>query len=203
MALYRIRQGPADNPRMRPPSAASAAPSVVAILLAAATALAGCSPTFNWREQRLLPTSLQALMPCKPDEATRTVPLGVSRVEMRMVGCETGGATFAIAYAMVAPAGVGAMLGAWQDATLANFGRVPGPDGPAGRAFVPEGALSLPQSVRIATDGRGPDGTPLSAQAAWFAATAGRETYLFQALVYASRPVPEVADTFFSALRLR
>ncbi len=181
-------------------------PSVATALLAvgaAVAALSGCSPAFNWREQRLPPTPLRALLPCKPDEATRTVPLGDAPVAMRMVGCEAGGATFAIAYVAAEPARIGALLGRWQDATLANFGQAPGPDAPAGRAFVPEGALALPQSVRIAAAGRSADGGPVAVQAAWFAGGDAGATYVFQALVYAPEPVTEAVDTFFSSLRLR
>ncbi|MEH3085570.1 MAG: hypothetical protein PGN26_03340 [Xylophilus ampelinus] len=182
---------------MRLPSAA------FPLLLALSLLSAGCSPTFNWREHRMPPTPLQGLLPCRPDEAVRTVTLGDGPVEMRMAGCEAGGATFAIAYVRADPARLGALLGRWQDATLANLGHAPGPDAPAGRAFVPPGALALPQSVRIAADGRGADGAPVSARAVWFAGGDAGATYAFQAVVYAPHPADEAADAFFAALRLR
>ena len=61
-----------------------------------------CSPTFNWREVRLDGGGIQTLMPCKPDSAERTVPLGPVPVVLHMASCETGGITYALAWAVLA-----------------------------------------------------------------------------------------------------
>ncbi|MFT4268410.1 MAG: hypothetical protein QM586_14520, partial [Xenophilus sp.] len=66
------------------------------VLLACALLAAGCDPAFNWREVPL-DDVLTALLPCKPDRASRTLPLGEAQVTLAMVGCEAGGATFAVA----------------------------------------------------------------------------------------------------------
>jgi hypothetical protein len=67
--------------------------------------LSACSPTYNWRELRPAGTPLQALMPCKPDVAERPVPLGGDATALHMHSCETGGITFAVAWADVSEAG--------------------------------------------------------------------------------------------------
>src|SRR5512134_2247565 len=90
-------------------------------LLAAGLA-AGCSPTFNWREVRAEPTPLTAMLPCKPDKATREVPMAGRRVELTALSCEAGGATFALLFADVGePARLGEVLAQWNTATLGNL----------------------------------------------------------------------------------
>ncbi len=58
--------------------------------------LAACNPALNWRQVNL--QTLNARLPCKPDSATRTVPLAGRPVEMEMMGCEADGALFAISH---------------------------------------------------------------------------------------------------------
>ena len=92
-----------------------------------------CSPTFNWRELRVDGTPLQALMPCKPDTASRPVPLGgagTAPVELHMHSCEAGGLRFAVAWADVGqPAQVAPALAAWRQASLQAI-RASGADWP-------------------------------------------------------------------------
>lgn len=65
----------------------------------------GCTPAFNWREVAFEGLPVAALLPCKPDRATRTVPLaGVPR-QMVMAGCKAGGAMFTVAVVTVADSG--------------------------------------------------------------------------------------------------
>ena len=63
-------------------------------LLAAAVPALACSPVFNWREVPV-GESLVAMLPCKPDRAERSLPMGAATVPIDMAGCEAGGATFA------------------------------------------------------------------------------------------------------------
>jgi hypothetical protein len=68
----------------------------------ALTMTLGCTPAFNWRDVAFEGLPVAALLPCKPDRATRTVPLaGVPR-QMVMAGCAAGGAMFTVAVVMVA-----------------------------------------------------------------------------------------------------
>src|SRR6478736_5364667 len=93
-----------------------------AALLTATAALAACSPTFNWRDVRAEPTSLKAMLPCKPDKGAREVPMAGRKVSLEVLGCDTGGATFAVLFADIGePARAGEVLAQWRVATLANM----------------------------------------------------------------------------------
>lgn len=156
----------------------------------------GCSPTFNWRVIRVEPTALVALLPCKPDRGTRVVPLAGKDTAMAMVGCEAGGATFAVAHADVGgPEGVAAAMTAWRSAALLNMRgqtvveqaqRVPGADG------------AVPP-VLVKATGRSAEGTPVQSQAVYFSQS-GR---VFQAVIYAETLPADVADTFFSGIKFQ
>jgi len=178
----------------------------VACLLLTAGVVA-CTPPMNWREVRPSSTRLQALMPCKPDEAVRSVNLlDGSPVQMHLAGCDAGGATFIIGWADVSRGRLGAMLGAWQDSTLTLAGVASGPDAPAGTRFVPAGTLELPQAVRLQATGLSPDGGVLPLDAAWFADSGGPGALEGQALfaaIYRAPSEPAAATSFFSGLRLR
>ena len=54
--------------------------------------LAACSPTYNWRDVRVTPASLQGMLPCKPDRGQRQVSLAGRQVDMHVLGCDAGGA---------------------------------------------------------------------------------------------------------------
>ncbi|MEY2993561.1 MAG: hypothetical protein RL357_496 [Pseudomonadota bacterium] len=78
----------------------------------------GCSPTENWRVITLYDHGVTAMIPCKPDEAQRQVPLlGVaSTLEMR--SCELAGTTYAVAWlAIQDPAQASAAVQAWLTAS--------------------------------------------------------------------------------------
>ena len=161
-------------------------------------ALSACSPTFNWREVRPEQTRLSALLPCKPDSAQRTVPLGGQATELRLLGCDAGGASFAIAVATLAPSGqagqVQAALTGWQTASLATIKASSSQTKPAKISGV---ALSEPAWF-VQTSGQRADGRAVQSQAAYF--SQGQQ--LFQAVIYAERISPEMSETFFSNLKL-
>jgi hypothetical protein len=66
------------------------------VALVSAAVLAGCSPVFNWRDVRLDTAPVLALLPCKPDHASRQINLPSGPTPLVMAGCQAGGATFAI-----------------------------------------------------------------------------------------------------------
>jgi hypothetical protein len=163
--------------------------------LAAALALAACSPTFNWRSVRAESAPLKAMLPCKPDKASRTVPMAGRQVELKVIGCEAGGATFAVlAGDVVDPSRAGEVLAQWRAATLANM-RTASSSAPD-RPFVPAGAMALPQSLRVAATGRRADGSTVDSEAVYFA----RGSYVVQAVIYADKIPAEAAGTFFDGL---
>ena len=84
--------------------------------LISAMALAACSPALNWREVRVGKSELKALLPCKPDHGSRNQRLGGQDVELKMLGCETEGALFAVASAELGDAQAALVAKAqWQE----------------------------------------------------------------------------------------
>ncbi len=162
--------------------------------------MAGCSPALNWRSVPLPDAAITVTLPCKPDQATRTVELAGMPTELAMAGCDADGATFAVSHAALADASqAGAALRHWRAAVVANLGA-----GAAATAvdapYAPRGALPLPQSVRTVVQGQRADGSPVFAQGVWFARAAGAQMRLYHAVVYTSKPRPEVAEQFFAGM---
>jgi hypothetical protein len=153
--------------------------------------LTACSPALNWREVRPEGTRLALLLPCKPDKAEKTVPLGGPATPLSMLGCDAGDATFAVAVAQLGDAAQAApVLAQWQSLTLANMKA-----GPAQVSLLK--VPGAPSAVLVKAQGQRADGTPVSGQAAYFAQGA----QVFQVVLYSARISPEVADTFFSSLK--
>ena len=174
----------------------------VSVVIGLALAGAACTPALNWREVPLPPSGANVLLPCKPDHAERSVPLGGVPTPLSVSGCEAAGATFA---AMVTTVAAGrapdALLEGWQQATLNNMkaaGEV------ARQPFHPSGALPLAHAQRVVAQGQGPDGGAVHAQAVWTASAAeGGGTELVHLVVYSDRPQPDMAEAFFAGLKWR
>ncbi|CAN5247112.1 hypothetical protein BH10PSE16_BH10PSE16_21280 [soil metagenome] len=163
---------------------------------ALALVLAACSPAFNWREVRPEGTRLNLLLPCKPDKAQKVVPLGGRPTTLAMLGCDAGGATFAVAVADVGDAAKAAsVLALWQELTLANMKAAPGSGQPLALR-IPGAPPGMP-ATRVQAQGQRADGTAVSGQAAYFA----QGSQVFQVVMYAPHITPEVAETFFSSLK--
>jgi hypothetical protein len=175
----------------------------------AAVLLAACNPTFNWRDVRPESTRLAALMPCKPDQARRPVAIGGRPVEVALMACDAGGLTFAIAVAEAESANQAPLLAAaWRQATLANLRATPAAPAAAGTSAAPparetertlalQGADPRPAPAIVQAQGRRPDGSEVTGQAAYFS----QGLQVFQAVVYGREIAPEVSDTFFSSLK--
>ena len=154
-----------------------------------------CSPSFNWRDVRPENTRLSLLLPCKPDKAEKIVPLGGQPTTLAMLGCDAGGATFAVAVADLGDeARVAGVLQQWQSLTLANMKAV----APQLMPLKLPGAGGGPAPVLVKAQGRRADGTVVSGRAAYFA----QGSRVFQVVMYAGKPLPEQAETFFSSLKL-
>lgn len=167
-----------------------------AFACAALWGLAACSPAFNWREVRPDDTALSLLMPCKPDKAQQTVPMGGQPTALRLLGCDAGGAAFAVAVADLGQAAVvPAVLLQWQAATLAGIRAAP----PTTMPFQVPGALTAPSPVLVRALGRRHDGSAVHSHALYFA----HGTQVFQVVMLASTVTPEAADMFFSSVRLK
>jgi len=166
--------------------------------LTAAALLAACSPTFNWREVPIADAGLVALLPCKPDRANRALPLGAESVQVDMAGCETGGATFAIAHASAgSPEQAEAWLKAWHAATRGQLGDAKVTEAPAAL----QRATAMPGPLRLDAQPAQPGGVPV--QVLWFAQSQKNGTVaLYQATVLGKPSSPEAPKAFFEGLRL-
>lgn len=165
------------------------------LFLAVGVLLTACSPTFNWREVRVGDAGLQAVLPCKPDQASRQLAMVGREVEMRMVGCETGGALFAVSLVDVGDAArLSEAQSQWQAAMLAAMRA----EAPQAAPYPLKGAASAPAPVRLSARGQRPDGSAVQAQAVWFA----QGTRLYHAAVYAERLGAEIVDPFLAGLEL-
>ena len=182
--------------------------------------LAACNPAMNWRETRFKDTALVAMLPCKPDQGARVVPLGGRNVSLHMTGCDAGGATFAVAYANLdGPGTAPAVLAQWRTATLANMGAVSSREVPLGgtpnatsggtpnatSGGTPSatsggtGSAASTGLLLVTAQGQRKDGSAVAMQGAWFA----KDAQVFHAVVYAERISPEVTEAFFSGLRFQ
>ncbi|MDQ0045229.1 hypothetical protein [Variovorax boronicumulans] len=167
-------------------------------LTAAAAFIAACSPTFNWREVQIADAGLVALLPCKPDRANRALPLGAESVQVDMAGCETGGATFAIAHASAgSPEQAEAWLSAWRAATRSQLGDAKVAEAPSAL----QRATAMPAPARLDAQPARPGAAPV--QVLWFAQSQKNGTVaLYQATVLGRPSSPEAPKTFFEGLRL-
>lgn len=168
----------------------------MALLLAVGGCVA-CSPTFNWRTLQPEGTPLEALMPCKPESASRMVPLVGTPVELHMHSCDTGGLTFAIAWAELADAAqTPAALASWQAASLAAI-RVDATDPSAFEAWpVKVSGASMVQGVQAR--GSGHQGQAVQAHMAFFE----KDRKIYQAAIYGARIDGAAQVAFFEGLVL-
>ncbi len=168
-------------------------PAAAALALTGVLA-AACAPAYDWREVRPADTALKAMLPCKPERAARSVGLAGGQVELRVLACDSGGATFAVSHAELGDAGRSAQaLAQWQQAAALHLrARVV-----AQSPFVPAGALELPQSQLFTLEGERPGGGKVQARSAFFA----RGSQVFQVAVYSERLGPEWEQPLFQSLR--
>lgn len=169
----------------------------VALLVTLSVGLTACSPTFNWREMRLEGASLVALMPCKPETASRDVPLLGVATGLHMHSCKAGDLTFAVAWAEL-PAGGRAEegLAQWRDATLATVRAVPG--GATDETWLPVVVGGSQAQLAIKAVGGDHQGQALQVQALFF--SQGRR--LYQAAIYGQDIDGAVSASFFEGLSL-
>jgi hypothetical protein len=155
----------------------------------------GCYPTLNWREVRPEGIPVHALFPCKPSQQMRAVTLAGATVDLTVLACVAGGATYAIGHAdMADPQRTTAALGELEDSAARNLEAA---RAPAVAARV-EGMTPNERAGRLVLHGKLPDGTKVDEQLVLFA----KDTRVFQATVLGKKIDPEAAEMFFVGLRL-
>jgi hypothetical protein len=157
--------------------------------------LLACSPTYDWREFDPDGAGLRLSFPCRPDRHARNVLAGGAKMQIEMLVCSAGDATFAVAFARLSdPAAVATTLGEWRAAALANLG---------GATATPLplqlwGATPNAQAAMLVLSGRRPDGSAVLQQAAFFA----KGLQVYQASVIGSELPAEATQTFFAGLKV-
>lgn len=152
--------------------------------------VAGCSPTFDWREVRAV-HGLFALFPCRPSVNERRLVMAGDTVTMALTSCSAGDLTFAIGRLELAEAQrVAPIKQVLLDALSVNLA-APAAAGASGTGA----ALGGLEMTRI--DGTGPDGEPMQAQSRIF----NHANTVFQATVIGRRLQPEAVDFFFSSIK--
>ena len=180
--------------------------SVLASTLA--LAMVACTPTLNWREVRL--DGLTALLPCKPDQAQRSVRLGTVDIQMDMVGCEAADALYAISHLRAQDVNQAAgLLSEWRAATLSNLHATSVHPHAFKLAKVADGAFQIPYGAQAAApdgawellwvQGQSPDASAVQSRLAWFALGAD----VYHVAVYGAQLGPQTVDMLYSDLRLQ
>jgi hypothetical protein len=153
-----------------------------------------CSPTLDWREFVPEGSGVSVTFPCRPDRHARTVRVATTRMQMDMLVCSAGDATFAVSYVDVAdPSRVSATLVDLRAAALGNVQGV----APHLVEFQIKGATPNEEAKRLTVSGRLPDGAAVQEHVAFF--TRGLRVY--QATVIGARPSPQAVETFLGGLK--
>lgn len=159
--------------------------------------ISACTPALNWREVRFESTdgsTLKAVLPCKPDTATRKQQLGGIQVDLSMMGCVANETIFTLArMPLTNPLDAPKVLAAWQAAAAANVKTNAVPS----MAATVAGAGAWPIASRVTLTG-----TTTQAQILWFAKQSSTGLTLYQAAVYGKQPNNEAITTFFESLQL-
>jgi hypothetical protein len=93
------------------------------VLLFCMLILAGCMPTFNWREVRFEEQKIAATFPGKPDSITRTIDLAGTKLPMTMHGVRVKELSYTVAWVKLPDVGsVANTLAAMQLGMLRNVG---------------------------------------------------------------------------------
>jgi hypothetical protein len=165
-----------------------------AAIVAAAACLSACSPALDWREFVPQGSGLSVNLPCRPDHHARSVVLGSATVQMNMLVCSAGEATFALSYFDVAdPARISKTLIDWRAAALGN---VQARDAQTAPLQI-KGMTPNAEAVRVSAAGRLPDGAAVQEHVAFFV----HGLRVYQAAVIGAHPSAEAVDTFFGGLK--
>ena len=168
--------------------------------------LCGCSPVFNWRDITVT-NDLRALLPCKPERATRNLEIpGIERMSVSMTGCPAGDATFALAQAEATSAAQAVTwVTAWKASTRAQW-----PDARQTEVVATIAGADPASSSRLSIvhDADTAAGTqvaeqPLRAEMLWFTRTVdATHVTVYQAMVLGKPSADDAVATFFEGLRL-
>ncbi len=134
------------------------------------------------------------LFPCRPDQHERAVQLAGSGRRMQMYSCRAAHASFSLAYVDAAqPAQVGGLLDELRGRAAANIAGV----GAARPLSVP-GATPNERSAQLRIEGRLPDGSAVTENAAFFV----KGLRIYQATSIGQAVPAQAVETFFGAIKV-
>ncbi len=158
--------------------------------------------------------ALQVMLPCKPDNAVRTVELAGAPLALSLLSCDADGANVC-RVVRHANRPCARRVWRWSIGVLPRWRALAWRCLPRARPLpallrlcrcsplCPQAPWRCPRPVRTTVQGKRPDGTAVTAHAAWFARALGSEVRVYHAVVFADKARPAVADTFFAGLELR
>lgn len=156
--------------------------------------LTACSPTLDWRETAAEGSGVVAMFPCRPDRHARTVELAGSKLQMEMLVCPAGGATYALSFAdVVEPAQVATALAELRATALRNLQAAQPQIAPAQIS----GMTPNVEALRLSVVGRLPDGAAVQEHAVFFA----KGLRVYQGTVIGAKPAPEANEIFLSSFK--
>ena len=166
----------------------------------AATLLAACNPTYNWRDYSSPDAPFRVMFPDKPSVHKRKIDVGAIKVEMTMTAVDVDGTTFAVGSAE-APDAASAVeaLGAMKTALVRNIGATVTKEKTTAAASA-SGAGST-QSATIDIEATGAqNGTPMKLVGHFEA----RNKRFYQVIVMGKEKAlaPEQTDQFLSSFKL-
>lgn len=160
----------------------------------AAAGAAACSPALDWREFVPEGSGLSMTFPCRTDHHERPVLVAGAKVQMQMLVCDAGDATWAVSFFDVAdPARVSATLAEWRAIAVANVQGVAAAPAPVQI----KGMTPNDQAVRVVASGKLPDGVAVQEHAAFFA----HGLRVYSATVIGGQPSPQAVEVFFGGLK--
>lgn len=156
--------------------------------------LIACSPTLDWREFVPDGSELVVTFPCRTDRHARPLMMAGAKVQMEMLVCSAGDATYAVSFFDVTdPARVSSTLGEWRAAAVRNVQGGVVPLSP----WQLKGMTPNDQAGRMVVTGRLPDGTTVQEHAVFFV----RGLRVYSATVIGAKPVSQAVEIFFGGLK--
>ncbi|MBI0327198.1 hypothetical protein I6G79_09045 [Burkholderia plantarii] len=195
--------GPGLGPhRSRASALRRRARGCLVLVLVMAAAVAGCSPSLDWRTLHSSESGYTIDLPARPTVDARTVEIGGAPLTMRMQAAHVAGAVFAVGTVMLpdaSEAGRRAVLDALRAALSRNLHAQP----VAREVVVPLAAGGSTPGVELTIRGGPAGASDAAAGKTVVARLVARGTHVYQAVAIADAPLPaEALDQFFGSLKL-
>jgi hypothetical protein len=166
----------------------------------AASAIAACSPAYNWRDYSSQDAPYRVMFPDKPAVHKRNIDIGGMTVEMTMTAVDVSGTTFAVGSAEAPDAAQAlAALGAMKTALVRNIGATITNEKSSASAVASNGNMNQGGTIDIEASGV-QNGTPMKLVGHFEA----RNKRFYQVIVMGKEKAlsAEQTDQFISSFKL-